>query len=333
MRDQIPSQAPSYHLFTQPTDPAELAARSRPWSGDSFSFHDLLDTINPLQHIPVISTVYRYLTGDSIGAVPRMLGDALYGGPIGFVTGLAGAVLKQESGKDPGETMIAMVTGDDSVGSPKTVVAETPKEPAIQASALAAIVPAAAPVTDGAGPVRTATTSTGAGTAAIATTFASPASGGIPPTALPLAPPRATAAPDGDPRAALHTRIDALRRQSGSDPTRPQSTREVPLQPTVLPGLARGRISPASAAATPVSARMNGTDGPPPSAQPVGPATAPTQLATPDAVTPVPISALPSNPPIDISQQMMDALDKYARMQQQRSARDAGRGGQVNLTQ
>jgi hypothetical protein len=30
------------------------------------------------------------------------------------------------------------------------------------------------------------------------------------------------------------------------------------------------------------------------------------------------MSALPDNPPVDISQRMMDALDKYARIQQPR---------------
>jgi hypothetical protein len=52
--------------------------------------------------------------------------------------------------------------------------------------------------------------------------------------------------------------------------------------------------------------------------------------------------APPGAKPMDISQQMMDALDKYARLQQQRDAqrdnvRDKGRavdrGGQVDLIQ
>jgi hypothetical protein len=34
--------------------------------------------------------------------------------------------------------------------------------------------------------------------------------------------------------------------------------------------------------------------------------------------TPMPMSALPDNPPVEISQRMMDGLDKYARLQQQR---------------
>jgi hypothetical protein len=143
-----PPDLPSYHLFTQPADPAVLADRSRAWNGTDFSFHDLVDIINPLQHLPVIGTIYRYLTGETIGAMPRIIGDTLYGGPVGFVAGLVGASLKQESGKDVGETVIAMVTGDDSVGSsPNANVAANgdPTAPASQASTTAApAAPAAA---------------------------------------------------------------------------------------------------------------------------------------------------------------------------------------------
>ena len=41
MRDTDPIDLPSYHLFTQPTDPAVLADRSRAWNGTDFSFHDI----------------------------------------------------------------------------------------------------------------------------------------------------------------------------------------------------------------------------------------------------------------------------------------------------
>jgi hypothetical protein len=49
------------------------------------TFGDFLDVINPLQHIPVVSTVYRMITGDEIGMGARLAGGALYGGPLGFV--------------------------------------------------------------------------------------------------------------------------------------------------------------------------------------------------------------------------------------------------------
>ena len=41
---------------------------------DGFTFFDFLDIINPLQHIPVISTIYRSLTGDKIDPGSRIAG-------------------------------------------------------------------------------------------------------------------------------------------------------------------------------------------------------------------------------------------------------------------
>src|SRR5690349_12138760 len=51
----------------------------RLWGKDGFSFGALLDAINPLQHIPVVSTIYRAATGDTIGPAPRIMGGALFG--------------------------------------------------------------------------------------------------------------------------------------------------------------------------------------------------------------------------------------------------------------
>ena len=79
------------------------------WGDDGFSFADILDIVNPLQHLPIVSTVYRALTGDEIASAPRVLGDGLFGGPIGAAVGVANAVLKYLSGKDVGEHMLALL--------------------------------------------------------------------------------------------------------------------------------------------------------------------------------------------------------------------------------
>src|SRR5260221_7365391 len=114
-----PSQQPErgpYPLFTPPAGETDDTARKRAWKGDSFSFRDLIDIINPLQHLPVVSTLYRWVTGDAIGALPRIIGDGIYGGPIGLVTGLFNAAVKQESGKDTGEHVIALLGGGEPAG-------------------------------------------------------------------------------------------------------------------------------------------------------------------------------------------------------------------------
>lgn len=84
------------------------------WAGKSFSFHDVLDAINPLQHIPVIATIYRHLTGDNIGNAARVAGDTLYGGPIGLALSLLNAHEVNKTGKDIGDHVVAMFEGDKS---------------------------------------------------------------------------------------------------------------------------------------------------------------------------------------------------------------------------
>lgn len=57
-------------------------------TAQGFGFKDFLDVINPLQHIPGISELYRAISGDKISEGARYSGNALYGlalgGPIGF---------------------------------------------------------------------------------------------------------------------------------------------------------------------------------------------------------------------------------------------------------
>lgn len=76
------------------------------------SFADLLDVINPLQHIPGISTAYQALTGDTMSAGAQIAGGALFGGPIGFIASIANAISEQETGKAVGENLFAAVTGN-----------------------------------------------------------------------------------------------------------------------------------------------------------------------------------------------------------------------------
>jgi hypothetical protein len=94
-----------------------------------FSFDDFIDIINPLQHIPIVNTIYREMTGDKISGVAQVAGSALYGGPLGLISGIANAVIQQATGRDMGETVIAMLTGEESdkanPSAPATMVAES----------------------------------------------------------------------------------------------------------------------------------------------------------------------------------------------------------------
>lgn len=113
----------------KPDDAKPATATAGNDSGSSF-FDDLLDVVNPLQHLPVVGTVYRAVTGDKIGDVEKVAGDTLYGGPIGLVSSLADLAFEKITGKDFGSTVMAFV-GLDHDDSTTALAANTPKpEPA-----------------------------------------------------------------------------------------------------------------------------------------------------------------------------------------------------------
>ena len=68
---------------------------------EAFSFSDALDIVNPLQHIPVVSWIYREISGDTIGAPASIAGGALFGGPIGFAAAIFSAAFESLSGESP----------------------------------------------------------------------------------------------------------------------------------------------------------------------------------------------------------------------------------------
>ena len=79
---------------------------------DAPSFWDLLDVINPLQHIPVVNTLYQELTGDKIGVGAKLVGDTLLGGPIGLIASAINCIVEEETGDDIGGHVLALFKGD-----------------------------------------------------------------------------------------------------------------------------------------------------------------------------------------------------------------------------
>ena len=57
-------------------------------------FGNIVDTLNPLHHIPVFSSLYRYATGREIGILPRIASGALLGGPIGAGIAVIGSLIE-----------------------------------------------------------------------------------------------------------------------------------------------------------------------------------------------------------------------------------------------
>lgn len=93
-----------------------MPGEDAPAGGSGMGFGDLLDVINPLQHLPVVGTIYRALTGDTISDAARMAGGALYGGPFGLIGALANVVVEREAGQDIGDSAMAWLSGGPEAG-------------------------------------------------------------------------------------------------------------------------------------------------------------------------------------------------------------------------
>lgn len=92
---------------------------------EEFGFGDLLDMINPLQHIPVVSRLYRHITGDHIKPVSQVVGDTIYGGPAGGALSLTNVIIAHETGHDIPGNVLALAKGEkihyrsDTVDNPE----------------------------------------------------------------------------------------------------------------------------------------------------------------------------------------------------------------------
>ena len=104
----IPASADKSGTDTAPSAPHE-----------SF-LHHLWDVINPLQHLPVIGTIYRAITGEHLDPVEKIAGDTLYGGLWGAVASIADVAFEGITGKSFEDTALALFKSDD-----KTKVAST----------------------------------------------------------------------------------------------------------------------------------------------------------------------------------------------------------------
>lgn len=87
-------------------DPSRYSTET-PKAGKPFSFWDLVDIVNPLQHIPGVNTLYRELTGDTINNFSRIAGGGLFGGLLGAAVGGINAIMVDNTGKDVGQTVMA----------------------------------------------------------------------------------------------------------------------------------------------------------------------------------------------------------------------------------
>jgi pyruvate/2-oxoglutarate dehydrogenase complex dihydrolipoamide acyltransferase (E2) component len=151
MRLTIPAPAPDRTERVAPDsfNNAEVGETPDNGTSEGLSFFDFLDLINPLQHIPIVSSIYRELTGDTIRPEMQMAGAGLLGGPLGLLAAGAHAVFEAENGRGVGEEVLAQagfggsggnrITEAPAPAASETAATETAaNETAAQAAAKAA---------------------------------------------------------------------------------------------------------------------------------------------------------------------------------------------------
>lgn len=327
------------YLNGQISQPAPDDGKPHLWGQKGFRFHDLLDAINPLQHLPVISTVYRWITGDTIGNIPRIVGDALYGGIPGFVSGLFGVLLKEETGKDVGEHVVATLFGDSK--STPTPPAQSAQQPELTTEQAAALMHTPIDTSELAPPpaVAAAASATPASTAASASPAASNAAAPTPAVATPAVTP-AAASVTAAPVKPDHPPIPLARGIGMSVGA-----------PTVAPAITVMRDTVANAFLTQAAERQRqmlgaGASAPAQNGRVLSSQPVPLQLppgslsfmSRPSATlasappSPLPAVAPAAGGPVDISQKMLNALDKYVALQKQNTANRDARGAQVDVS-
>ena len=310
-----------------------------------FEFADLLDVVNPLQHIPVVSSLYRELTGDEIKAPARVLGGFLFGGPVGLVASVANAAIEESSGRDLGETVMAWAfgAGDDGSGNLAQVpAAQVPSATEDLTEITPATASAAAAVSTPTASRMPATVMTPEDSAPRSLEAELPASGPAAVSAADSAPETPSDISNGPAlsgKAAINAFLNDLKavgRSAAGTPalnggsgaltqaTETQAAESMPADPVPqnLVGLGgrdqRGRsVARPVSPPTPAVLQIPGAAGGPANAQPAA------ASAAQGTATPVSGTDPRADAPTDFSAQMMQALQKYQTMLQQR---DGGAG-------
>ncbi len=301
---------------------------------NEFSFSDFLDVINPLQHIPVVSTLYRAITGDEISAPARIFGGTLYGGPTGFVGAVANLLVDEVAGQDAGASVLALFDGGAEQAE---AVAAAPEKTAPATVAPTTVAPAGFPLPPGtfnAPPLITAADSEPAAVRAMAPGTPTGAPTGAPagfvPAAFGASPHSLTPAPSpaGTDRTRAHRTEDGwaeehdglLTGQAALDalfndlspgaaavPQGPAPAE--PAAAATAPGISRAGIGGGSRAADPTGESIDQAAAP-----------VPQQAVEPGAH---PLLQAADAPDAALAEQMLMALDKYRAMAgQQRSTND-----------
>lgn len=84
------------------------------FGSDGPSFRDIVDAINPLNHLPVVSDLFAQATDHTPSTAARLIGGTVFGGPIGFVASLAGVIFESATGHSVAGAVVAALSGEEA---------------------------------------------------------------------------------------------------------------------------------------------------------------------------------------------------------------------------
>lgn len=87
------------------------------------SFGDIIDMVNPLHHIPIVSSFYSDATGDTISPVAKMVGGGLLGGVFGLVTSAINVIFEEATGESLIGNVANAILGDETQAATSTALA------------------------------------------------------------------------------------------------------------------------------------------------------------------------------------------------------------------
>lgn len=87
-------------------------------SDEGLSFDEVLNSLNPLHHVPIVSTIYQAVSGEKIGIGPRMIAATILGGPVGLIIAGIAAFIEEMSGGTIAEHAVALFEGTTGDGEP-----------------------------------------------------------------------------------------------------------------------------------------------------------------------------------------------------------------------
>ena len=89
------------------------SAKESLFGKDGLNFRDIIDLINPLQHIPIVGRIYRAITNDDIAPGIRVAGGSLFGGPMGAAFAAAGLAIDKAGGVLSDKIALGKVSSTD----------------------------------------------------------------------------------------------------------------------------------------------------------------------------------------------------------------------------